>query len=82
MAKSKVSVTIERSVLERVDRAAGGKSRSEIVERALRRWLNERRRMELEEEIAAYYTDRKEDEVTEDRDWALLSARQIRKTWN
>jgi len=44
MAKTKVSVTIEQSVLERVDRVSKGKSRSEIVESALKRWLIERRR--------------------------------------
>ncbi len=82
MAKTKVSVTIEQSVLERVDRLSEGRSRSEIVERALKRWLNERRRVDLEEEIAAYYADRQEDEIAEDRGWAELSAKQIRKTWN
>lgn len=82
MAKAKVSVTIEESVLERVDRIAAGKSRSEIVERALKRWLNERRRLELEEQIAAYYADRQEEDSIEDREWAELSARQARKTWN
>lgn len=82
MPKTKVSVTIEQSVLERVDRVSEGKSRSEIVERALKRWLNERRRLELEEQIAAYYLDRRNDELTEDREWSELSAKQIGKTWN
>lgn len=82
MPKTKVSVTIEQSVLERIDRVSEGKSRSEIVERALKRWLNERRRLELEEQIAAYYLDRRNDELTEDREWSELSAKQIGKTWN
>jgi len=81
MAKSKVSVTIETSVLERVDRVSEGRSRSEIVERALKRWLNEKRRRELDDEIATYYSDQKADELSENRDWAELSAKQIRKTW-
>jgi metal-responsive CopG/Arc/MetJ family transcriptional regulator len=81
MAKTKVSVTIETSVLERVDRVSEGRSRSEVVERALKRWLSERRRRDLEEEIATYYSDRQEDELEEDRDWAELSAKQIGKTW-
>jgi len=54
MAKTKVSVTIEQSVLERVGRPSEGMSRSEIVERALKRWLNERCRRELEDQIAAW----------------------------
>lgn len=81
MPKTKVSVTIEQSVVERVDRLSGGLSRSEIVERALKRWLNERRRLELEDEIAAYYLERREEESVEDRKWAELGARYIEKTW-
>jgi metal-responsive CopG/Arc/MetJ family transcriptional regulator len=82
LPKTKVSVTIEQSVLERVDRVSEGKSRSEIVERALKRWLTERRRLELEEQIVAYYSERQEDELAEDREWSELSAKQIGKTWN
>jgi hypothetical protein len=52
------------------------------VESALKRWLIERRRVELEEQIAAYYLDRKADESAEAREWSELSAKQIGKTWN
>lgn len=82
MAKTKVSVTIDQSLLERVDRVTNGMSRSEIFEHALKRWLSERRRHDLEEQIAAYYEDRQTQEADEDRAWAELSARQIRKTWS
>lgn len=82
MSKTKVSVTIERTVLERVDRVSGGMSRSEIVERALKRWLSDQRRHELEAQIAAYYSERQEREAEEDREWAELSAEQIAKSWS
>lgn len=78
----KVSVTIEQSVLERVDRVSKGQSRSEIVEHALKRWLNDRRRLELEEQVASHYSDRHADELAEAREWSELSAKQIGKTWN
>jgi metal-responsive CopG/Arc/MetJ family transcriptional regulator len=81
MAKTKVSVTIERSLLERIDRLTNGISRSEIVERALKRWLHERRLDDLEEQIAAYYQELGTKEADEDRAWAELAAGQIRKTW-
>lgn len=80
MPKIKVSVTIEQSVVESVDRVSGDLSRSEVVERALKRWLNERR-LELEDEIGAYYRERQEEEAVEDRKWAELGARSIEKTW-
>ncbi len=68
MSKVKVSITIEKSVLER--RAADGMSRSEIVERALKRLLSDQLRRHLEGEIAAYYEDQAEWERSEDRKWA------------
>jgi len=80
VSKVKVSITIEKSVLDRVDRAADGRSRSEIVERALNRWLSDRRRQLLEAEIAAYYAEQTEEERSEDRAWAELSASQFGKT--
>lgn len=81
MAKTKISVTVEESVLERVDRQSNGVSRSEIVERALKRWLSERRRRQLEAEIARYYSERREDGRSEDEEWAQLSARHLKKSW-
>jgi metal-responsive CopG/Arc/MetJ family transcriptional regulator len=81
MAKTKVSVTVDAAVLAQVDQFSEGASRSEIVERALKRWLNDRRRRDLEDQIAAYYLSQRDDERREERDWARLSADQIRKTW-
>ena len=81
MAKVKVSVTIEESVLVRVDRLSSGTSRSEIVERALTGWLQDQRRRALEEEVAAYYRSRSAGEEADDREWAELSSSQIRKAW-
>jgi metal-responsive CopG/Arc/MetJ family transcriptional regulator len=82
MPKSKVSVTLDDRVLARVDRIANGGSRSEIIERALRSWLSDQRRIELEDEIAAYYEGLGNAERDEDREWAELSARHLRKTWD
>lgn len=82
MAKAKISVSIDRSVLAQLDRRLqGARSRSEIVERALKRWLAEGRRRQLDEEIAAYYREREAQEQAEDEEWAGLSARQLEKSW-
>ncbi len=82
MAKTKVSVKIDEAILERVDRLASESSRSEIFERALKEWLNERRRRDLEDEIGAYYDELEESERQEDREWAGFGARQAGKTWS
>ena len=39
MAKAKVSVTVDRSLLQKCDRVALGATRSEVFEQALQRWL-------------------------------------------
>ncbi len=82
MSKSKVSVTIDDRVLARVDRIADDGSRSEIFERALKNWLTDRRRRQLEDEIAAYYEDLGDAERDDDQEWAELSARNVGKTWD
>ncbi len=81
MPKVKVSITIDASVLERIDRLTEGSSRSERIERALKHWLRGRRFRALENEIAAYYRDQSVAEAAEDREWAEHSSRQIKKTW-
>jgi metal-responsive CopG/Arc/MetJ family transcriptional regulator len=81
MGKTKISVTIDESVVKRVDRLAGGASRSEVVERALKRWLVESRRKQNEDAIAAYYADQSEEERREDEEWAEASACHLESTW-
>lgn len=46
--KEKTSITLSRDVLTKIDRLAGSKySRSELIERVLRRYLREKTRNEL-----------------------------------
>jgi metal-responsive CopG/Arc/MetJ family transcriptional regulator len=51
MAKAKVSVTVDRTLLRRCDRIARGATRSEVFEQALEKWLRDLRRRSLEEDI-------------------------------
>ena len=81
MPKAKISVTVEGSLLRQVDRLAGEASRSEVVEDALARWLRDRRRARLEEEIEVYYRSLGAAEREEDADWAELSGRSLDATW-
>jgi len=47
--KAKTSITLSRDLLAKIDRLAGSKhSRSAFIERALRRYLLERERAEVE----------------------------------
>ena len=81
MAKAKISVTIDQSLLDACDKIAPRVSRSEIVQTALARWLRDRRRRALEEEIERYYASQGDDARAEDADWAETGARALGETW-
>jgi metal-responsive CopG/Arc/MetJ family transcriptional regulator len=81
MPKTKVSVTVEGSLLQEVERMARGASRSEVVESALASWLRNRRRERLEEEIELYYRSLEPAEHEEDAAWAELSGRLLGESW-
>jgi len=81
MPKAKISVTVDRSVLRDCERVARGASRSEVVETALTRWLRDRRRQKLEDEIERYYLSRNATEQDEDSEWAELGGRLLGETW-
>jgi metal-responsive CopG/Arc/MetJ family transcriptional regulator len=81
MAKAKVSVTVDRSLLRRCDRVARGATRSEVFEQALERWLRETRRKSLEEEFERYYSSLSKAERAEDSEWAEVAPRVLGETW-
>jgi metal-responsive CopG/Arc/MetJ family transcriptional regulator len=81
MAKAKVSVTVDRSLLRKCDRAARGATRSEVFERALERWLRNERQSSLEEEIERYYSSLSKADREEDSEWADLAPRVLGETW-
>jgi metal-responsive CopG/Arc/MetJ family transcriptional regulator len=81
MPKTKISVTVERSLVRECDRQSRGGSRSEVVESALAAWLRERRRRNLEEEIERYYASLPARERKEDSRWADLAGRSLGDVW-
>lgn len=81
MLKHKISVSIDAALVQRVDRAARGASRSRIVERALTHYLRAARRKDLEDAIERYYLELSDGDRREDARWARASAAAIRRTW-
>ena len=81
MAKAKVSVTVDRSLLRKCDRVAQGATRSEVFEQALEKWLRNVRRKGLEEEVERYYSSLSKAERAEDSEWAGLAPRVLGETW-
>ncbi len=81
MPKTKISVTVEQSLVRECDRLARGTSRSEVVETALTRWARDRRRRSLEDAIENYYASLDSSERAEDAQWADLGGRVLGETW-
>ncbi len=79
--KTKISVTVERSLVRECVGQSRGGSRSEVVESALAAWLRERRRRSLEEEIERYYESLPDRERKEDAQWTDLAGRSLGKVW-
>ena len=81
MAKAKVSVTVDRSLLRQCDRVARGATRSQVFEQALASWLRNARRKSLEDEVERYYSSLSKAERAEDSEWAGLAPRVLGETW-
>jgi hypothetical protein len=81
MPKTKLSVTVETSVVKALNRASRKSNRSEIVELALVRWLRDQTRKEIDEDTERYYKEMTPEEREDDREWAEMSYQAIGKTW-
>ncbi|MCZ7625537.1 MAG: ribbon-helix-helix protein, CopG family [candidate division NC10 bacterium] len=84
-SKSKVTVTISADVVRQLDAilsAPDAGSRSQLVEEALRQWLRDHTRRELEDRVEQYYRSLSEDERTEDRQWSQIAAESAQDLWD
>ena len=81
MARAKISVTVDQSLLHACDRLAPNVSRSAIVQAALAQWLRDPRRRTLEDDIERYYASQGDHERAEDARWADTGARMLGETW-
>ena len=80
-AKAKVSVTVDRTLLEEADRLGSPMSRSRIFEEALATWVHRRGRAELDRAIERYYRTQGIAEREEDDAWASLGDETVRRGW-
>jgi metal-responsive CopG/Arc/MetJ family transcriptional regulator len=81
VAKAKISVTVDQALIDACDKVSPRTSRSEIVQAALGRWLRDRRRLALEDEIERYYGSLDDGERAEDARWAEAGAQALGETW-
>ncbi len=82
--KAKITLTLSRDLVQQIDellQSPGARSRSQLVEDAIRRWLREHAKEELERQTEAYYLSLSEAEQEEDREWTETAAQAARPLW-
>ena len=82
--KSKITVTLSPDLVRQLDvllRSPEAGSRSRLVEEALRRWLHDHARQELERRTEEYYRSLSKGERKEDQQWSKIAARSARRLW-
>jgi Arc/MetJ-type ribon-helix-helix transcriptional regulator len=83
--KSKITVTLSPDVVRQLDALLDlpeNRSRSLLVEEALRRWLQEHAQKEIERQVEDYYRSLSKAERKEDEAWSKTSARSAKHLWD
>jgi metal-responsive CopG/Arc/MetJ family transcriptional regulator len=83
--KAKITVTLSPDLVRQLDaltQTPKGRSRSQLVEEALRQWLQERLRRDLENQTEQYYRSLSPTEQKEDQEWATIAIQAANRLWN
>ena len=82
--KAKITVTLSPDVVRQLDallEPLAARSRSQLVEEVLRRWLEERVQRDLESQIEEYYRSLSAAEEQEDKEWSTIAAEAAGRFW-
>ena len=83
-AKVKVTASLDAELVKSIDeflKESGDRSRSQLIEDALRKWQKEQKRQEIESQIEEYYLSLSDKEREEDRDWDEIATRSAHHVW-
>jgi metal-responsive CopG/Arc/MetJ family transcriptional regulator len=83
--KAKVTVTLSLDLVRRLDQlldAPEAASRSQLIEEALRRWLYDQAKEELERQTEEYYHSLSAAERNEDQQWSKVTAHSAKHLWD
>ena len=83
--KTKITVTLSPGLVRQLDAFVDSPeagSRSRLVEKAIRKWLQIEAERELERQTEEYYRTLSEDERREDKEWTKVAARSARRLWD
>jgi len=83
--KSKVTVTLDPDLIKQLDHIVerqNAQSRSQLIEEALRAWLQDFAQAQLIRETEAYYSALTPTERDEDQAWSRFSSKSAKSFWD
>jgi len=82
--KAKITVTLSHDLVRQLDQLPDTetRSRSHVVEEALRRWLQEYKQKEIESQVEEYYRSLSKTEREEDKEWTKVAAKSAKRLWD
>ena len=82
--KVKVTASLDAELVRAIDeflKQSKDRSRSQLIEDALRKWQKEQKRQEIESQVEEYYLSLAKEERAEDRDWSEIATQSARHLW-
>ncbi|MGH7962705.1 MAG: ribbon-helix-helix domain-containing protein [Candidatus Binatia bacterium] len=82
--KTKITVTLSPEVVHQLDAFSAAplaRSRSQLVEEALREWLERQVQSEIERQTEEYYRSLPPAEQEEDQQWSALTSETAKRFW-
>ncbi len=83
-SKTKITITLSPDVVRQLDALLDTpetRSRSRLVEEALRQWLERRVQGEIERQTEEYYRSLSLAEQEEDQEWSTIASEAARRLW-
>jgi metal-responsive CopG/Arc/MetJ family transcriptional regulator len=83
--KAKITVTVSQDLVRQIDQLLDvpeARSRSRLVEEAIRYWLREQANIELDHQTEEYYQSLSKAEREENREWSKIAARSAKRFWD
>ena len=82
--KVKVTASLDAELVETIDeflKESGNRSRSQLIEDALRKWQKEQKRQKIENQIEEYYLSLSDKEQEEERNWREIATQSAHHLW-
>ena len=82
--KVKVTASLDAELVKAIDeflKESRDRSRSQLIEDALRKWQKEQKRQEIESQVEEYYLSMSKEERAEDRNWSEIATQSARHLW-